>query len=163
MLVAAALWLHLLLPAQTPAPAPAPTAETRFHRVFLKNGNFVDGDLQRIEADTVVLRLKSGDVGINRDLVDRIEIVKMKAADEAPPKVDLPARSTEELRKIEAAESPAPRVAPAYAAPPSVKAAVDPLASRLAKASAERSRGELSVTSQSSSTRPVWTSATARG
>jgi HEAT repeat protein len=136
MQLAAALWLHLLIP-PVQQPAPAPAAETRFHRVFLKNGNFIDGDLQRIEAETVVLRLKSGDLGINRDLVERIEIVKMKAADEAPPKVDLPARSAEELRKIEAAESPAPRVAPAFAAPPAVKAAVDPLASRLAKAPPE--------------------------
>ena len=134
MHILAALLLRLPLAVQEP---PAPVAETRFHRVFLKNGNFIDGDLQRIEAETVVLRLKSGDLGINRDLVDRIEIVKMKAAEEAAPKVELPTRSAEDARKAEAAETPAPRVAPAYAAPAAVKAAVDPLAARLAKAAPE--------------------------
>lgn len=118
-------------PAPAARPAPGPTAETRFHRVHLKNGNFIDGDLLRVEEEVVVMRLKSGDVGINRDLVDRIELVKMKAAAEAPPHVELPAP-----KPAETAANPAPRLAapPAYAPPAGVKEAVDPLASRLPKA-----------------------------
>src|SRR5688572_23015720 len=43
---------------------PATWVESRFHRVHLKNGNFIDGDLIRKDQRLVVLKLKAGDFGI---------------------------------------------------------------------------------------------------
>lgn len=97
--------LCLLVLAQDARPS-----ETRFHRVHLRNGNFVDGDLIKDTEREVMLRLKFGEFVIRRDQVSRIELVKIAGAGEAP-KVVTPARK------------PGPAVKPA-AAPPARLAAL---------------------------------------
>lgn len=58
--------------------------ELRFHRVHLKNGNFIDGDLVKDGPNEVVLRLKVGEMNIRRDQIDKIELVKMKSSNNPP-------------------------------------------------------------------------------
>ncbi len=70
---------------QDPLP-PSPWVETRFHRVHLRNGNAVDGQLVRASAKAVTLQLKAGEIAIRRDLIDHVEMVKMRSLREpAPP------------------------------------------------------------------------------
>lgn len=71
--------------------------ETRFHRVHLTNGNFVDGQLIKDTPHLVVLRIRSGEMGIRRDQIDKVEFVKMKdrwqpqtIVDSRPPKGTTP-------------------------------------------------------------------------
>jgi HEAT repeat protein len=52
--------------------------ETRFHRVHLTNGNFVDGQLIKDTPGLVLLRIRSGEMGIRRDQIERVEFVKMR-------------------------------------------------------------------------------------
>ncbi|HEX7897872.1 MAG TPA: HEAT repeat domain-containing protein [Planctomycetota bacterium] len=63
--------------------------EVRFHRVHLRNGNFVDGTLVRQTKDELVLRIKGGEVGVRADLVERVEYVKIRGVKEKPDEVAL--------------------------------------------------------------------------
>jgi HEAT repeat protein len=56
------------------------TGELRFHRVHLKNGNFIDGDLVKDAPNEVILRLKVGEMKIRRDQIDKVEFVRMKSS-----------------------------------------------------------------------------------
>jgi hypothetical protein len=58
--------------------------ETRFHRVFLRNGNFVDGQMIKDTTSDVVLKLRVGEIAIRKDQIDRVELVKMRSLYEAP-------------------------------------------------------------------------------
>jgi HEAT repeat protein len=61
-------------------------SETRFHRVYLKNGNFLDGQLAAQTPTEVTLRLGIGQMSIRRDQIDRVEWIKMRTRGEpAPP------------------------------------------------------------------------------
>ena len=82
--------LTLLLALQAEAKADGWT-ETRFHRIHLRNGNFVDGDLLRNDPETVTLRVRTGDIEITRDLVERVELVRMRSYAERPTDVAPPA------------------------------------------------------------------------
>jgi HEAT repeat protein len=64
--------------------------ETRFHRVHLRNGNFVDGDLLRNDAETVTIKVRTGDLEVSRDLVERVELVRMRSYAEKPTDVAPP-------------------------------------------------------------------------
>ncbi|HEX7901407.1 MAG TPA: hypothetical protein VF950_26850, partial [Planctomycetota bacterium] len=64
--------------------------EIRFHRVHLRNGNFVDGTLVANEQESVTLRVKTGDIEITRDLIDKVEYVKMRSYKEKPADVPPP-------------------------------------------------------------------------
>ena len=79
--------------------------ETRFHRVHLQNGNFIDGHVLRVTDSDVLLRLPVGEMSIRKDTVDRIELMKLRSIFEKP-KLDPP------LKKAAAAKAgePAPRV-----------------------------------------------------
>src|SRR6185295_10345410 len=59
------------------------TGDLRFTRVHLRNGNFVDGQLLKDTATEVLLRLRVGEMGIRRDQIDRVELVKMKSINSA--------------------------------------------------------------------------------
>src|SRR5262245_25732182 len=52
--------------------------ELRFHRVHLINGNFIDGQLIKDSPQQVLLQIKAGEMAIRRDLIDRVEFVKMR-------------------------------------------------------------------------------------
>jgi HEAT repeat protein len=129
--------------------APPVSAELRFHRVHLRNGNFIDGELVRQTPSQLTLRLKSGDMTINSGLVDRVEFVKMRGLQDKPEPVE-PATSTAALSIERRDPFTRPKAALAggevgvarrgaaaapYAAPAALKAKVDPLIAKLGKAS----------------------------
>jgi HEAT repeat protein len=122
----------------------------RFHRVHLRNGNFVDGELIRQSAREVLLRLKSGEMGIRRDLIVRVEYIKMRGIQEKPEEIESPKAAPI------AFESPTPKAPPpvrtttpktpkaprtraegAYKASTELKGRVDPLLAKLERADPE--------------------------
>jgi HEAT repeat protein len=61
--------------------------ETRFHRVHLRNGNVIDGQMVANTDKAVTLSIRGGDLDIRKDQVDRIELVKMRSLLEKPKPV----------------------------------------------------------------------------
>jgi len=61
--------------------------ETRFHRVHLRNGNFIDGKMEANTEKEVTLLIGPGEFSIRKDQVDRIELVKMRSLREKPRQV----------------------------------------------------------------------------
>lgn len=62
-----------------------PWIETRFHRIQLRNGNFIDGQLLRQTPEEVVIEVKSSaELGVRRDLIARVEYVKMRSFKDLP-------------------------------------------------------------------------------
>ena len=164
-----ALALAVLLPAQKapPGSSPTPFTELRFHRVHLRNGNFIDGDLVRQTPSTVVLRLKYGDMRIHRGLIERVEYVKMRGVQDKPEEVAAPKSAPFALAPAAAERrdpfarprtpstrppSTAPKVKGAAPAPftpsPELKAKVDPLIAKLPGAKDEDIDGLLREVAQ---------------
>src|SRR5882672_8436923 len=54
-------------------------SETTFDRVYLRNGNFIDGRVMENKPNEVLLQLKVGEMGIRRDQIDRVERLKLKS------------------------------------------------------------------------------------
>lgn len=81
--------------------AGSPWIETRYHRVHLRNGNTIDGHLINDSRTALVLKLKVGEMQIRRDMIDRVELVRMRSLKEVPE--FKPAKS-----EIAAAVKPAP-------------------------------------------------------
>jgi HEAT repeat protein len=93
-----------LLVASASAPLAAQDAqwvETKFNRVYLINGNFIDGQVTKVTDTNVTLRMSAGDMSIKKDMVDRIELIKMRSLKEKP-KLDPP------LKKASPAEIGSP-------------------------------------------------------
>jgi HEAT repeat protein len=72
-------------------PQDAALTETRFHRVHLVNGNFVDGHLLKSTSAGVLLRVKDGEMTVRNDMIARdgkgqyqIEIVKLRSVSDKP-------------------------------------------------------------------------------
>jgi HEAT repeat protein len=84
--------------------------ETRFHRVHLRNGNFLDGKLLQMTEKDVILQLGPGQMNVRRDTVDRIEFMKVRSVWEKP-KLDPP------LVKKEPSETPKAASRPKAASP----------------------------------------------
>jgi len=74
------LALHVL--ASTAFPQEGEWVELRFHRVHLRNGNCIDGQLLKETPGQVVLQMKFGDMAIRRDQIDFVEFVKMRNREE---------------------------------------------------------------------------------
>src|SRR5438132_6132475 len=55
------------------------TGDLRFTRVHLRNGNFIDGQVVKDSVGSVLLRIRSGEIDIRRDQIDKVELVKMKS------------------------------------------------------------------------------------
>lgn len=89
----------------------SPWTEVRFHRVHLRNGNFIDGTLVKQDAREVVLRIQSGEISIKGDVIDRLEYVKIRSVNEKPKLVDAPKAAPEGRRPSSVEGAPAP-VAP---------------------------------------------------
>jgi HEAT repeat protein len=88
--------------------------ETTFHRVFLKNGNFIDGHIVKQSPLSVTLQLmKAGEMSIKVDMIDRIEFVKMRSVQEAPKRESLRPPGVDPQRPLIA-----PPVNPRTDAPP---------------------------------------------
>jgi HEAT repeat protein len=60
----------------------------RFHRVHLRNGNVIDGNLLSLTDDMATLKLPSGEMSIKRGMIEKIEYIKMRSLLERPPVVD---------------------------------------------------------------------------
>jgi len=119
----------------------AKMVETRFHRVHLKNGNFVDGALLRESDQEVILKLRDGEFTIRRHLVDRVEFVKMRSVEYVrrpePPKEAAPGKKGIALMKEEPLPDPqASRAALPAGVAEALGAKVTAILSRLAKAEA---------------------------
>ncbi len=132
------VWLALLLQAQD-----LPWQEIRFHRVHLRNGNFIDGQLVRETSSTVHLQLASGQMAVRRDLIERVEFVKMRHISEKAPVVVPPAPPDPASRKTAPAPFPtrAKRTRGSAASAkvgPEVKAKVEAVLDRLLRGSAEQ-------------------------
>jgi hypothetical protein len=55
------------------------SVETRFHRVYLRNGNFIDGQMIKDSSTEIVLKLGVGEMAIGKDQIDRVELVRMRS------------------------------------------------------------------------------------
>lgn len=59
--------------------------DTQFHRVFLRNGNAIDGNITYETPRDIKLRLMlAGDMWVAKNSIDHIEVVKMRSLREAP-------------------------------------------------------------------------------
>lgn len=57
----------------------------RFHRVHLRNGNVIDGDLVGMNDREALLKLGVGEMAIRRGQIEKIEYIKMRSISEKPP------------------------------------------------------------------------------
>jgi HEAT repeat protein len=108
--------------------------DVRFHRVHLRNGNFLDGHLVRQDASKVVLRMSAGEMVIRRDQIERIEFVKLRSLGEPARIVPKPSPFAEPAAAGRASEAPA-KPAPE---PDRAPAKADSFEARLKDASPER-------------------------
>lgn len=90
--------------------------ETRFHRVYLTNGNFIDGYLVQESDNSITFKIVGGEIGIRKDAVERnksgklrVELIKIRSYKEAPKLEVTSAPRT----AAAAAATPAPAAAPA--------------------------------------------------
>jgi len=71
-------------------------AEVRFHRIHLRNGNFIDGKVTADKPDEVVVLMAAGEMAILRDQIDRVEMVKMKSYNDKAIILDTPKAKKDE-------------------------------------------------------------------
>jgi HEAT repeat protein len=73
----------LSAPSLPASPQDTSWVDLRFHRVHLRNGNFIDGQLVKDAPNLVTLRLANGgEIAIRRDQIDRVEFVKIRSVNE---------------------------------------------------------------------------------
>jgi HEAT repeat protein len=147
----AALALLLLAAGARPAAARQSQdpswVEVRFHRVYLTNGNFIDGQLMKNTPQGATLQMKSGEMTIRADMIDRIEYIKVRSLQEAPVKVagGTPKKAAPAPSKGEKPAPEPPKVGlplEAAGADPETVAKVDAILARMRKAPIEK-RGEI--------------------
>ncbi len=111
-------WIAAVFPLLSPLAQAQPQdvewVEVRFHRVHLRNGNFIDGTLDRQNDSQVVLRMRAGEMMIRRDSIDRVEFMKLRSLHEKPRTVPaaakVPVPETAPKGNAGAAAAPAPAV-----------------------------------------------------
>jgi HEAT repeat protein len=139
-----AVWARPATARQTQDPS---WVEVRFHRVFMTNGNFIDGQLLKNTPQGATLQIKAGEITIRADLIDRIEYIKMRSLKEAPAKV-APGTPKKEPPSPPKGEKPAPEPPKAASkldatgADPETVAKVDSILAQMRKAPVEK-RGEI--------------------
>lgn len=86
------------------------TSDTRFDRVHLRNGNFVDGRIVKSSPTEITLKLQVGEMTVRRDQIERIEKVAMKSITESqkPPPPTPPTPVPAKLREKEDPRPPPP-------------------------------------------------------
>jgi HEAT repeat protein len=67
----------------------------RFHRVHLRNGNVIDGNLLSLSDREAVMKLTAGDMTIKRGMIEKIEYIKMRSLLERPPVVETKPKDAE--------------------------------------------------------------------
>lgn len=112
LLLAVPLALAGPLGAVAQDPPSTPWVETRFHRVHLRNGNFIDGQLVQQNAKGVVLQMsRNGDFVVRKDLIQRVEYIKMRSLKEIPKVPEVESAPESELAtasKTPAIKTPQP-------------------------------------------------------
>lgn len=86
-------------------------SETRFHRVYLRNGNFLDGILVQDTPTMVILKMPKGEFSVRKDQIAlddegkyRVEFVKIRTYNERAKREEI--RKEEKPDKTEAAVQP---------------------------------------------------------
>ena len=102
--------------------------ETRFDRVHLRNGRFVDGKLLKSTPEAVILQIRTGELAIDRVDVDRVERVMMRNVREKTAVVPAPVAAPP------AVEDPRPVAVVPSAVSPDVLDRVDAVLARAAAA-----------------------------
>jgi HEAT repeat protein len=98
----------------------------RFHRVHLTNGNFIDGTVIKETAASVLLKLRVGEMTIRRDMINRVEIVKMRDR-QAPIEVlkKDPGKGIEPDKKSDKGEEKVDRTVRTVETPEAIRKKVD--------------------------------------
>jgi HEAT repeat protein len=107
--------------------------EVRFHRVHLRNGNFIDGNVIADKPGEVVLMMKWGEMSIRRDQVDKVELVKMKSYNEKPIILATP-KGTQAPPTNPATNTPTPAVQ----TPEAIKKSIDRMILKMKAAGGEK-------------------------
>ena len=111
------LMLLPTLPPGRPTAQETIVQEIQFHRVHLKNGNYIDGRLLRQTATEVALEVKIGEIVLRHDLIERIEVVRIRHI--SSPKEELPRPpSPPEPVRVPRPAPPEPKPVQPPAAPP---------------------------------------------
>ena len=116
--------------AQTPLDS---GSEIRFHRIHLRNGNFIDGKVTADKPTEVILLMAAGEMSIRRDQIDRVEVVKMKSFNDKTIILD-PPKAKKEDPSTPRSTKPAVEVI----TPEQIKRRVDVMILRVKAASGER-------------------------
>jgi HEAT repeat protein len=127
----------LLFPAARAAAQEVEWIEIRFHRVHLRNGNFIDGTLDRQSPSQVVLKMKAGEMLINRTSIERVELVKMRTFNEKPKPVGGGIKPVDPDKPAKGNEGAAKPTAPLPEISDSVKTRVVKLLDRFGKTAPE--------------------------
>lgn len=139
--------LLLALAAQAAPPAASaqsPWEITRFHRIHLRNGAFIDGQLLENGSRQVVLQIKAGRFGVRRDEIDHVEYVTMKSLKALPPvPAERKAAPAADLASAEAPVRPVPSAAAPAPGSAGLRGRVDQL---LAEWSASREEAPFELT-----------------
>src|SRR5689334_13486442 len=126
------LALSLLVVAEQTQPPLDSGSEIRFHRIHLRNGNFIDGKVTADKPNEVILLMAAGEMAIRRDQIDRVEVVKMKSYNDKAIILDTP--------KPKKDDPSAPRTGKVVEVitPEQIKRKVDIMILRVKSASGER-------------------------
>lgn len=116
--------------AQTPLDS---GSEIRFHRIHLRNGNFIDGKVTSDKPNEVILLMAAGEMSIRRDQIDRVEVVKMKSFNDRAIVLD-PPKAKKEDPSTPRSTKPVVEVI----TPEQIKRRVDVMILRVKSASGER-------------------------
>jgi HEAT repeat protein len=89
--------------------------ETRFNRVHLRNGNFIDGHLIEQANQSITLKVGTGEMTIRKDSIlrddkgrYRIELIRMRSFKEAPKLASIPLPSAVPGARPETRTTPSP-------------------------------------------------------
>jgi hypothetical protein len=107
----------------------------RFHRVYLTNGNFIDGQLLKDTPASVLLKLRVGEMTIRRDMIDRVEFVKMRDRFQTP--VVAAVKPKAEASPRPEVKSDAPKITIDTKTPPEIQRKVDQMVQKLRLSAAQ--------------------------
>jgi HEAT repeat protein len=138
-LITCAALASLAMPATLHAQQQGNWVETRFHRVHLLNGNFIDGQLIGESDRTLTMRVGGGEMQIRKDMIGRtakgnlrVEYVKMRSYNE-PLKLE-PMRTSRQPGPSVSSPAVTPPKAPPSTAPAETVTLTGPVEEQLAQA-----------------------------
>jgi HEAT repeat protein len=114
-------------------------SETRFHRVYLRNGNFVDGHLLQDQNNWIILKVPTGELGVAKHDIERdstgrlhVEFIKIRSYKEPAPIVEIKkaepvGAKTEEIVNADMTKAAVPKKTRKDAAPGTLPALLNEL------------------------------------